>query len=284
MLEIDEYSWVKGTYKYKLHSASGRNRSEALGYHANGNLKFKYFLVNNELNGCGNFWDPDGRLLLEEHYVDGRVQGKRKEWYSNGSPKSEELYKEGVRSGISKLWYPEGPLKFQGEYLNGRRHGLFLDYCPGGQLLERKNYESGLINGVCTKWDEKGTPIERKVYVRGVLVPPKIQEIINSGKLTAQYILKIRNTALRRVCLEELGYERFLMQVEHTIIAKDGDCELVKIDWHKREKPIYLVKVRCPSTGVFYTLRVPPKMKTVTEAVAWTFGMKRVEYCPEEET
>ena len=72
--------------------------------------------------------------------------------------------------------------------------------------------------------------------------------------------------------------------VEHEIIDKDGDYELVKIRWHKKEMPIVLVKVKCPSTGAFYVLRVPLSIKTVKEAVAWTFGMATKDYKPEEES
>ena len=43
------------------------------------------------------------------------------------------------------------------------------------------------------------------------------------------------------------------------------------------------MKVKCPSTEAFYTLRVPPTMKTVEDAVAWTFGMSGIEYSPEQE-
>ena len=61
------------------------------------------------------------------------------------------------------------------------------------------------------------------------------------------------------------------------------DYDLVKIDWNKEEEPLCLVKVRCPSTGAFYTLRVPPKTKTVKEAVAWTFGISEEKYILEQE-
>ena len=46
---------------------------------------------------------------------------------------------------------------------------------------------------------------------------------------------------------------------------------------------ICLVKVKCPSAEVYYTLRVPPEMKTCKEAVAWTFHMGKKEYNPQEE-
>ena len=94
----------------------------------------------------------------------------------------------------------------------------------------------------------------------------------------------MKNAEIRRICLEELGYARFLSQVDHQVIEKDGEYELVRIDWHKNEEPICLVKVKCPSTGAFYTLRVPLDMKTVKQAVAWTFGLKPSQYCPEKET
>ena len=102
--------------------------------------------------------------------------------------------------------------------------------------------------------------------------------------MTAKHILKINNAEVRRVCLEELGYGRFLNQLEHEVIDKDGDYELVKVDWHAKERPIALVKVKCPSTGAFYVLRVPLSVKSVREAVAWTFGMSKNDYKPEEES
>jgi hypothetical protein len=70
----------------------------------------------------------------------------------------------------------------------------------------------------------------------------------------------------------------------HEVLHQDGNCELVRIDWHQREKSIFLVKVKCPSTGAFYTLRVPPATKTVKAGVAWTFGVKAIEYSPNVET
>ena len=112
----------------------------------------------------------------------------------------------------------------------------------------------------------------------------KIAAVLTSGKLTAKDIINTRNAAVRRICLEELGYERFLFQVGGTVIDKDGDQDLVQVDWHKSEEPIYLVKVKCPSIGVFYTLRVSPNVKTVKEAIAWTFRMKPKDYSPQIET
>jgi hypothetical protein len=86
------------------------------------------------------------------------------------------------------------------------------------------------------------------------------------------------------MCLEEIGYERFLSEVEHEVLDRQGDYEFIRINWHAEEEPIYLIKVKCSSTGVFYALRVSPYVKTVQEAIAWTFALSEHEYRPQEES
>jgi len=146
------------------------------------------------------------------------------------------------------------------------------------------HYRVGLLHGIEKKWHEDGRLESTKAYARGMQIPLWVNNLIVSGQLKAVHILKVTNAEVRRLCLEELGYERFLSQMEHEVIEKEGEQELVRINWVKREEPICLVKVKCPSTQTFYTLRVPPSMKTIKDAVAWTFGMKNKEYVPEIET
>ena len=157
-------------------------------------------------------------------------------------------------------WYGNGQIRSDFHFANGRRHGTFEHRLPDGTLKKKE------------------------VYIQSVHIPADIYRRINNKQLTAKDILDMKNAAIRRICLEQLGYARFLAQMEHQIIEKDGEYELVRIYWHEREEPICLVKVKCPSTGAFYTLRVPPNAQTVKEAVAWTFGLKADEYRPEKET
>ena len=151
-------------------------------------------------------------------------------------------------------------------------------------LFRQCNYQNGRLHGTSKEWDGAGKLRSSGVYVRGLKVPAKIAGLITTGELAAHDILEVKNIEVRRLCLETLGYARFLSQMEHTILDKDGDSELVRIDWHKKEEPMCLVKVRCPSTGAFYALRVPPSTRTIREAIAWTFEMKDGEYRPELET
>ena len=91
-----------------------------------------------------------------------------------------------------------------------------------------------------------------------------------------------QSAGLRRICLQEMGYARFLAGIKYDTIDRRRNLELIRVNWRRGEEPLCLIKVKCPSAGVFYALRVPPDIKTVPEAVAWTFDLSDREYRPEE--
>ena len=163
--------------------------------------------------------------------------------------------------------------------------GENVGYHDNGVLFFRCATRNGFSHGICNVWNEKGVLTGRELYFRGDIVATDAKFLrIKSECLTARDIITIKNATIRQLFLEEFGYERFLQQMPHTIIERDGDQELISINWHAKEEPIYLVKVKCPSVGVFYTLRVPPTVKTVKEGIAWTFGLDPEAYNPEAET
>jgi hypothetical protein len=208
-------------------------------------------------------WDEEERKEKMTTYRAGLADGTHQEWYKNGILKTQSSYRRGILKGTKTAWYPNGKISSQSPYING------------------------LIHGTRRVWDESGKLRSETLYIRGVIADSEIQNFfsqIKIGKFQAKDIIKIRNVAVRRILLEEFSYERFLAQLEHTILDVDGESELVKIDWRKDEEPVHLVKVKCPSTGAFYVLRVPPRMTTVKQALAWTFHMKKDEYRPIQET
>ena len=163
--------------------------------------------------------------------------------------------------------------------------GENIGYHDNGVLYFKYPTRDGFLHGICNMWNEKGALVDRRLYFRGDIVATDARFLrIKSESLTARDIITIQNATIRQFFLEEFGYERFLQQMPHIIIERDGEQELICINWHAGEEPIYLVKVKCPSVGVFYTLRVPPEMNTVKEAIAWTFGLNKIEYKPEIET
>lgn len=256
---VSEFELLDGKLKCQYY-ANGEELGEAVGYYDNGQLRFKYPLVRGEISGMGRIYFKNGSLCAEEHFLVGLRHGEYKEWFESGRQKHRR------------------------EYVQGMLHGACAEWYPNGRLKHRITYRLDRLHGICVFWDEQGKLIGRRIYVRGVRISGDLHERIEKGTLSARLILRIANAAIRRICLEELGYSRFLAQLPHEILDRSGEYELIKIDWHKREEPIYLVKVKCPSTGAFYTLRVPPGMMTVKEAVAWTFNLTPIEYMPELET
>ena len=230
--------------------------------------------------------------VLQYSWLDDRLLYKAKDkttrevtgYYQNGKLQFKFYLVNGFRQGVGVNYYDNGKICNEETYDRDILHGLRKEYCLDGTLRLQERYERGLLHRIRILYDEQGRISRKEMYVRGRRADPEFLEIINSRELEAADILKIGNSELRRACLEELGYERFLAELKHEIIDRKEDYELVKINWHKREEQIHLVKVKCPSTGAFYTLRVPPAMKTIKEAIAWTFGMEDKEYLPEQET
>jgi len=273
-----------------------------------GKLIEEEFYDNGRLSGIRRKWDHNGNLCLEIQYHDGLPNGVSRIWFSNGRLQYEEQFVEGFRSDIQREWYLDGQLKCVAKYDHGQLHGLKNCYHRNGGLKSEETYMRSVLNGISRKWDangrirkrssyinnrlhgeqiewdETGREVSRSFYANGVRIPKKYEVLILNNELHAKHILRIRNVEVRRVCLEALGYEKFLTQLPHEVIHRDNDQELVRMRWHKQEEEVFLVKVKCPSTGAFYTLRVPPYVQNIKQAIAWTFGLKENEYHPDKET
>lgn len=93
--------------------------------------------------------------------------------------------------------------------------------------------------------------------------------------ITGQDILKVENVEIRRLLIEQMGYETFLEQVGGLVRDRDrdvgGERQLVSIPFEDDE-PLMILKVICPSTGHLHILRVPPDMRTCHQAAAWVAG------------
>lgn len=239
--------------------------------------------VNGLLHGKNLILSSKGQLKHEEFFCEGFRNATQKEWYLDGNIKCIAEYIMGQLHGIRRCWHRNGQLKSEELFEGGRRTGFSRQWDTEGRLWRRLSYLGGRPHGEWIVWAESGKELLRQFYHHGIRIPPKYEALIISNKLTAKHILRIKNAEVRRVCLEALGYSRFLAQLPHEVIHRDGDQELVVAHWHKGEEPLCLVKVRCPTTGAFYVLRVPPGMKMVKQAVAWTFGVREAEYQPDEE-
>jgi len=133
-------------------------------------------------------------------------------------------------------------------------------------FLSRKFDKDDLANGIMSLRDYE--------YFFNVL----------DGKDGAPQVAEIINATLRRDALNYYGVEKFFKDMNTKVIHKDGKNELLILKWHRDEKPITMVKVIDSTTKQTYLLRVPPEMKTVRQAIAWTFHLSEDEYYPIKET
>jgi hypothetical protein len=121
----------------------------------------------------------------------------------------------------------------------------------------------------------------------GIRVPARVIE--QPETLTAAEVLAEANAEVRRVMIERMG-DRFWHEAEATQLDADTDGagqsrKLLSIPLaNDPEGAMVGVHVTCPSTGHEYILRVPPTVRTCTEAVAWTFGLDVKEYAPAVES
>ena len=119
-------------------------------------------------------------------------------------------------------------------------------------------------------------------FYKGVKVTEQIIE--QPDTLDAKQIINEPNAEVRRVMIERLGLDLFLTHAKAQPIHTDDHRALYKIPM-KNDEPIVAVKVRCPSTGQIYFLRVPPQIDRCDKAVAWSFGFNNVrDYHPAIET
>jgi leucine-rich repeat protein SHOC2 len=95
----------------------------------------------------------------------------------------------------------------------------------------------------------------------------------------SDWLLDEENAEVRRVLIEQIGYERICHELNAVTIDTWREYTLLKIDdveaiYDEDEEPIdrepmVLIKMTCPSTGHIHILRVPPGMLSAEDAIVW---------------
>lgn len=101
--------------------------------------------------------------------------------------------------------------------------------------------------------------------VNGVTMPKKYANELPE-KWKSEWLLKNKNAAQRRQIIKTIGYSKIMCDLGAEQIHVDGDMSLHRINNKVDVEGIFLLKVKCPSTGTNYALRVPPHAKTCEEA------------------
>jgi hypothetical protein len=150
----------------------------------------------------------------------------------------------------------------------------FVVYTSSGAVYHSGKVENRQRIG---EWVEYGV---KTYYLQGVQVDYRLWST-PAEQLDSREIMAIENVQLRTALCTKRGYERILKDMEGKVIDTAGDYALYELPilkpvtprWQGQEvdKVIRLLKVRCPSTGAYYTLRVPPNIDKVEDARQWTF-------------
>ena len=123
--------------------------------------------------------------------------------------------------------------------------------------------------------------------------------LVPREKLSITQILHCNNSTIQSRLISTYGEKEFFARLKAVRVHKDGDNELLKVTLGFRAE-LWMVKVVDTTTKQVYLLRVPPQvevkprtptsravmmpMKTCKQAIAWTFGLKTVEYHPDGES
>ncbi len=118
-------------------------------------------------------------------------------------------------------------------------------------------------------------------FWQGVHVNERI--VMKPETLSVDEVLGERNLEVRRVMIERIGLERLMREERAERLESTEQGTLYRLPL-QGEEPIIIVSVTCPSTGRKYFLRVPPRVRRVHEAIAWTFALSINEYQPNQET
>ncbi|MEH2326134.1 MAG: DUF6745 domain-containing protein [Nostoc sp.] len=102
----------------------------------------------------------------------------------------------------------------------------------------------------------------------GVILPAKYGRV-RPQDWQVSWFLEEQNVELRRVLIEEIGYERIAEELQATVIDSYQEYTLLKISEGEDKEPIYLLKMTCPSTGRIHALRVPPNIQSAHQAISW---------------
>jgi hypothetical protein len=128
---------------------------------------------------------------------------------------------------------------------------------------------------------------EKYFFWHGVQVGEDV--VLRPESITPAKVDSERNAEVRRVLLERFGPARYLQESGAQEMHRDERGILYRKEL-AGDEPLVMVEVinstpEPDGSLKRYWLRVPPTMRTASEAVAWTFGIeKAAQYAPRVET
>ncbi|MEG5174092.1 DUF6745 domain-containing protein [Microcoleus sp. B3-D7] len=120
------------------------------------------------------------------------------------------------------------------------------------------------------------------IYAYHGVILPEWYGRLHPHEWQSKWVLKEQNAEVRRALIQGITYDRICQELEVTELDSWQEYTLLSIefdddfDWVGNAKPVYLLKMTCPSTGHIHALRVPPDVRsssraslTAQEAIRW---------------
>ena len=136
----------------------------------------------------------------------------------------------------------------------------------------------------------EGTPAVQfadgfSIYAYHGVILPEWYGYFHPHQWESQWVLKEHNAEVRRALIQGIGYDRIIQELKVTELDYWEEYTLLSIDFgddsddEGNSKPIYLLKMTCPSTGHIHALRVPPEVRSALEAIRWVnWGIDPAEF------
>ncbi|WP_278187069.1 DUF6745 domain-containing protein [Microcoleus vaginatus] len=111
-------------------------------------------------------------------------------------------------------------------------------------------------------------------FHHGVKLPEKYGRV-HPDRWQPEWLLSEENAELRRLLIQRIGYDRICQELAVTELDSWQEYTLLSIEFDDdfdnegNAKPVYLLKMTCPSTGHIHALRVPPDVRSAKEAIRW---------------
>ncbi|MBD1885871.1 DUF6745 domain-containing protein [Microcoleus vaginatus] len=130
------------------------------------------------------------------------------------------------------------------------------------------------------------------IYAYHGVILPEWYGRLHPHQWQSKWVLKEQNAEVRRALIQGITYDRICQELavteldswqEYTLLSIEFDDDF---DWVGNAKPVYLLKMTCPSTGHIHALRVPPDVRsssraslTALEAIRWVnWGIEPEEF------
>lgn len=189
------------------------------------------------------------------------------------------------RQFLSKIRYITQEFPFTDGEVICLRNEIGQIHSLDGFAIRTRNFVASYINGLRhgVYADKSGTLL---YYYKSILVPRLY--ILDAKSLSLDDILSEKNVEIRRIGCEIYGFDRMMREGKFEILDEDefGNILLSRQIGKGNEELVNMkiVKVIDSTSGKEAFLQVPPEMKRVRQAIAWTFMKTEEEYHPDVET